>query len=104
MALSKSEVLAAVKAANEAPVAAVRPSGCGRAYVMLTCSKEEIKHVAAACKSLGLMFLKKAYGTSGNAIYVGYDNASGRAIGKSLAFAEVLKAHGLPCYYDAVAD
>jgi len=104
MALSKSEVLAAVKAANEAPATAVRPSGCGRAYVVMTCSKEEIKHVASACKSLGLMFLKKAYGTSGNAIYFGYDNASGRAVGKSMAFAEALKAKGLSCYDDAVAD
>jgi hypothetical protein len=104
MALSKSEVFEAVKAANLAAFSVGGASGCGRAYVVMTCEKEELKHVVAACKKIGLMFLTKAYGTSGNAIYIGYDNASGRTLAKSRAMAEALNARGLRCYDDSVAD
>jgi hypothetical protein len=97
-------VKAALVAANAAPFTAGRGYGCGRAYVCLTGPKDEIKRVAAACKQLGLMFLKKAYGTSGNAIYMGYDNADGKALAKSEAFANVLNVRGIKCYADAVGD
>jgi hypothetical protein len=100
----KSSVLAAVTAANKAPWTPSPSSGCGRAYVVVTADRATVNAVSAACKTLGLMFLRKAYGTSGNAIYIGYDNADGRALGRSKAFADALAAQGVPCYSDAVGD
>jgi hypothetical protein len=104
--MTKTEILEALKAANAAPFAAKTGAfgGCGRAYVCVSADKATVKLVAAACKALGLLFLKKAYGTTGNAIYIGYDNADGRALAKSEAFAATLTAKGLPAYSDAVAD
>lgn len=102
--LTKSQVLAALRAAQATPFTPERPTGCGRAYVIVSGDRATINAVAAGCKTLGLMFLRKAYGTSGNAIYMGYDNADGRALAKAKAFATTLKAHGLRAYDDAVGD
>ncbi len=90
--------------ANAAPFTAKPACGCGRAYVCVSGTRPEINAVSKACKKLGLTFLRKAYGTSGNAIYMGYDNADGRALAKAEAFAEVCRANGIKCYTDAVAD
>lgn len=100
--MDKNEVFEAVKAASVAPFQAGRASGCGRAYVVV--SKEFAKDVSAACSKLGLTFLKKAYGTTGNAIYVGYDNSDGRALAKAAAMAKVLNERGVRCWDDAVED
>lgn len=102
--MNSKEISEVLTAANSAAFVAGRPSGCGRAYVVLTDNKDIIRSVAACCKSLGLMFLKSAYGTTGNAIYIGYDNADGKAIAKSEAFAAVLNERGIHCYADAVGD
>jgi hypothetical protein len=105
MALSKIEVEVALKAANAAPFRAEGGrGGCGRAYVCVSGSKEEIRFVAAVCKKMGLIFQRKAYGVGDNAIYIGYDNASGGPLAKSRVFAEVLKDHGLSAYDDAMGD
>lgn len=104
MTTMKEVALTAMTAAMAAPFVAGRVSGCGRVYVVLSGSKEEVNAVSAACKKVGLMFLRKAYGVSGPAVYVGYDNADGRALGKGDAFVEVLKSHGLSCYRDEVSD
>ena len=108
MANAKSElnnrVTQAIKEAMAAPFEPSRPSGCGRAYVIVSADRSVVNAVSAACKAAGLMFLRKAYGTSGNAIYMGYDNANGRALGKAKAFAESLNASGIQCYDDAVGD
>jgi hypothetical protein len=97
-------VYEALCAAHAAPFTPARPSGCGRAYVCVTADKATVKAVAAACKRLGLRFLSKAYGSGCNAIYIGYDNCDGRALGKSEAFAAVLNERGIPAYADAVGD
>ena len=100
-----AEVTAALQAANQVSFTpASRTGGCGRAYVVISAPKDVVKLVSKACQELGLMFLKSAYGTSGNAIYIGYDNADGRALAKSDAFAKVLSERGISCYADAVAD
>jgi len=104
MALNFAEVKSALEAANAAPFGSSPACGCGRAYVVVSAPKEEVKMVEAACKAMGLMFLKRAYGTSGNAIYIGYDNADGRALAKSHAFAKVLNERGIRCHSDAVED
>ena len=104
--VEKAKVLEALKAANAAPFVATPACGCGRAYVTLSSrnDRKTVNAVAAACKALGLLFCRKAYGAGSNAIYVGYDNADGRALAKSEAFAKVLTEHGIPAYSDAVAD
>lgn len=104
--MDKTQVLTALKAASEAPYT-ITPGptgGCGRAYVCVSADKKTTNQVAAACKALGLTFLRKAYGTAGNAIYLGYDNADGRALARSKAFAAVLTQHGIPAYDEAVTD
>ena len=102
--LTLAQVTEALQAANAAPFTPSRASGCGRAYVVMTCGKDSLKLVVKACKALGLMYLAKAYGTAGKAIYIGYDNADGKALGKSKVFAAVLNERGLPCYDDAASD
>lgn len=101
--MSKLDLTQILALANSAPYEPIR-SGCGRAYVVITDSKTTVNAVARACKTLGLMFLKKAYGTGNNAIYIGYDNADGRALGKARAFANSLQSSGVSCYDDAVGD
>ncbi len=102
--MTKTEIFDAVKAAHAAQFTPAPASGCGRAYVVLACGAAERRAVATACKALGLMYLPKAYGTAGAAIYMGYDNADGRALGKARAFAAALKDRGIACYDDAVGD
>jgi hypothetical protein len=103
--LSKVEVLEAVKAAAQAPVGPAKPAGgCGRAYVCVSGERPIINAVSAACKKLGLLFLRKAYGAGSNAIYCGYDNCDGRALAKAEAVAAKLNEKGLRAYVDAVAD
>ncbi len=101
--MEKKELVRILLAANEAPFEPTPACGCGRAYVMID-DKKLARNMAAACKELGLLYLKDAYGAGKRAIYMGYDNADGRALAKSEAFAKVLKANGIACYTDAVSD
>lgn len=94
----------AIAAAFAAPFHAERPSGCGRVYVCLSIDGKDVKHVKAACKALGLIFQPKAHYGLTNAIYVGYDNASGRLLGKGEAVAQALNALGVKAYMEACAD
>lgn len=99
-----TQVLDALRAAQAAPSSPVRASGCGRAYVCVSGDKATIKAVAAACKTLGLIFQRVGYGVGSNAIYIGYDNCDGRALGRSEVFAKVLNDHGISAYPDAASD
>lgn len=95
----------AVKAASEAPyVSPGRGYGCGRAYVSIDADKATINAIAAACSRLGLIFQRKAHYGLRNAIYIGYDNADGRAIAKSQAFAAELNKRGIKAYDSAESD
>jgi len=99
--LSKPEVVAAVRAALAAPVGPSGPScDCGRAYVCVSADKATVNAVAAACRTLNVLFVRKNYGAGNNAIYCGYDNADGRALAKAEAVAMSLNAAGLRCYVD----
>jgi hypothetical protein len=100
--MKANEIAPVLIAALAAPRAASPACGCGRAYVCIP--KADATEVGKACKKVGLMWLKKAYGTSGNAIYCGYDNADGRALGVARVIAEALQAVGISAYTDAVAD
>lgn len=104
--LSKAEVIKAVEAAF-----ALRPApktgafgGCGRVYVVVSGDRATINAVAAAAKKLGVIFQRKAYYGLRNALYVGYDNADGRALARGEAIAEHLTAAGIPAYSEACAD
>ena len=101
--MTKIELVEVLSIANEAPFEPKSACGCGRAYVMIS-DKKLARNMAAACKELGLLYLKDAYGAGKRAIYMGYDNADGKALAKSEAFAKVLNAHGVACYTDAVSD
>lgn len=104
--MEKATVLKALVEANAAPFAPARISGCGRAYVCVGgLDKAGTKVLAEACKALGLLFNPKGhYGVGRCSIYIGYDNADGRALGKSKVFAQVLNQHGIPAYDDAASD
>jgi hypothetical protein len=102
----KKFALEALTKALATPYTAGRSSGCGRAYVIVTAGgdKKLVNAVAAAAKTLGVLWLKKAYGTSGNALYIGYDNGTGGPLAKAKAVAEALTSLGVAAYDDAVGD
>jgi hypothetical protein len=103
--VEKKAVLEALKEAYAAPYVAMRASGCGRVYVLISGSDRKLMNaVSAAAKALGLIFQRNAYYGAKNALYVGYDNATGRELAKGEAIAEVLKAKGIPCYSEAWGD
>ena len=105
--LGKEVVFEAVKAAYEAPYEApARGYGCGRAYVRLSSvnSPKTVNAVSAAAKKLGKLFLRKVYGAGSNGLYVGYDNADGKALAKAEAMAKALSARGIPAYSVGVED
>jgi hypothetical protein len=105
VAMDRKEVFAAVAAAFAAPVGApVRTCGCGRAYVCVSADRATVNAVAAACRKLGKLFVRKNYGAGGNAIYCGYDNADGVAWARAEAVAASLKAAGVACYTDGASD
>lgn len=103
--MTQEDVVNVLRTAFETPVKPARASGCGRAYVCVTADRPIVKLVAAACKTLGKLFNAKGhYGTGRNSIYIGYDNADGRALALAESVAEALKAAGISAYTDAVAD
>lgn len=95
------EALAAARAASPE-----RASGCGRVYVCIMDRKHAngVKRALKATPMRPLRYIGNAYGAGGNALYVGYDNATGRELAHGTAVAAVLKAHGIDCYRDEVGD
>jgi hypothetical protein len=105
-----------------APVTAERPSGCGRVYVCISSDassffatpefreeskavqKAHIKGLKAACKALGKIFQTKSHYGDRNAIYVGYDNATGYELGRGTAIVNYLKSQGIDCYRNEHGD
>lgn len=94
----------AVIAAHAAPAKAAQAFGCGRAYVCVSGDRATINAVAAACRKLGRIFQRRAYYGLRNAIYVGYDNATGRETGKAEGIAAALNAAGIEAYAELCAD
>lgn len=70
-----------------------RPIGCCRVYV--TVDKANAKTVAAAAKKIGKIFETKAHYGMKNALYIGYDNCSGRELAQGAAVVSALKAAGI---------
>lgn len=99
-----SQVTRAIETAFALPAEARRACGCGRAYVVFAEPRGVVNAVATSCRELGLLFLRKAYGTAGNALYVGYDNADGAALGRAHVVSDELNRVGFRTYVDAVED
>jgi len=92
-----------LRQAFDEPITAERASGSGRVYVVIT-EKEHAKGVAKAAKALGKIFQTKAHYGMRNALYIGYDNATGRELARGTKVVEVLKAHGIGAYRDEHGD
>ena len=97
---------AAAKAAPD------RPSGCGRVYVCVPSkdysrdateatnaqAKKDALGIARAAGGFGKIWQAKNHYGDRNALYVGYDNSTGRELGVGRAIVDHLKAHGIQCY------
>lgn len=112
-----TETIAAILTkAKPAPVTPNRASGCGRVYVCLsrpfdaTTLKYQkldprlVKAVEAAAARTGTIFQRKAHYGMTNALYVGYDNATGRELARGEMLAKLLTEAGVPAYMDAHGD
>jgi hypothetical protein len=87
------------------PVAAERVSGCGRVYVAVTTpDKFKLAAVKKAAKKLGKIFQTRSHYGDRNAIYIGYDNATGVELARGTAVVEALKAAGVECYRNEHGD
>lgn len=99
------------------PATGERPSGCGRVYVCIstpggifpTPEQESIgkahqEGIKKAAKKLGKIFQAKSHYGDRNALYVGYDNASGYELGKGTAIVNYLMHHGITCYRNEHGD
>jgi len=83
---------------------AERAYGCGRAYVcVFGLDKKEMRLLAKAAEQLGFLFQTTGYQVA-NALYVGYDNADGRALARAEVIANYLTAKGVQAYVEAVSD
>lgn len=80
----------------------VRPSGCGRAYVMLGKVRKNAK-AATILREEGFKMFPRP-GHSGLCIYVGYDNCTGVPLGKAEAIAKAFRSHGISAGMDADGD
>lgn len=79
--------------------------GCGRAYVCLyDIDRKTLNTIKKAVSQCGLRYLPQAYGVGSKAIYVGYDNADGRALAQAEAIAKNLNEIGIKCYSDGQGD
>jgi hypothetical protein len=94
--------LAVLSSALSAPYSAERPSGCGRVYVCV--SKEHAKGIKAAAKKLGKIFQSSSHYGDKYALYVGYDNCDGKALGQGSAIVASLKSAGIPAYRNEHGD
>lgn len=102
---SKTDILNAINQGLTAPSTGPR-CGCGRAYVCLSkkADRATLNLFKGAAEAAGLRYLSKAYGVGDRAVYVGYDNADGRALAQAEAIAKNLRALGLDVYDDAMSD
>lgn len=108
---------AILRAAFEQPAQAERISGCGRVYVCISTpgglfpSDQQIAEgkahqagIKKAAQKLGKIFQARSHYGDRNALYVGYDNASGVELGKGTAIVNYLKAQGITCYRNEHGD
>ena len=83
------------------PYSPARATGCGRVYVVI--AKPHRSGITAAAQKLGMRYLGSE-SQCPNALYIGYDNATGIELGKGAAIADALNAAGVACYRDEYGD
>ena len=98
-----SSIASVISSCLTSQVAPQRAIGCCRVYVVIS-EKAARPLVKAACQISGAMYLKDAHGTSGNAIYVGYDNCRGDVLARGAVLVKALQDVGVVCYRDEVGD
>lgn len=98
-----TDYVAILKEGFFAPVAAERSSGCGRVYVAIT-DPIHFKGIKAAAKYLGKIYQTKTHYGDRNAIYVGYDNATGVELARGTKLVEALKVAGIGAYRNEHGD
>lgn len=95
---------AAVALKNIVAAEAIPLNGCGRVYVMIGYKKMLKSHaVAKALTAMGFKLTPRP-GFTGLALYVGYDNATGRQWSLAHAYAETLKGYEITAYADVDGD
>ncbi len=99
---SLSLIVSTLKAAMEEKVKPQRPSGCGRVYVYV--EKEAQPVLKQPAKALNISYMKRPYGVGVDAIYVGYDNATGEALSRGELLATRLREIGIKAYREEVSD
>lgn len=78
---------------------------CARAYVCFIGVTPKIRATLKKwAKSRGKIYQTEAAYGMRNALYIGYDNASGIECGKAQAFADYVKAQGVSCFADFGQD
>ena len=70
----------------------------------VSADRKTLNLIKKSVSQCGLRYLNKAYGVGNRAIYVGYDNATGRQLAQAEAIALNLRALGIDCYDDAQGD
>lgn len=80
-----------------------RISACGRIYVCIV-DKAHGRGIARAAKKLGKIYQGRGHYGVTNALYVGYDNATGREFARGTAIVAVLVANGIRAYRDEHGD
>lgn len=95
----------AVKALQSTAVTNHIPlNGCGRVYVMIGYSKMLKSHDIAKVLTASGFKLTPRPGYTGLALYVGYDNATGRQWSLAHQYAEILKGFEIVAYADVDGD
>ncbi len=86
-----------------------RPNGCCRVYVYVDTddaaqARAVSKVMAEAAQGLATPWLKKPYGVGCDALYVGYDNASGLALAMGRKICNALREIGVRAYREEIMD
>lgn len=79
-----------------------RPMGCGRIYV--STSKEHAPMLRKAAKALGMIYQARNYYGDRYALYIGYDNCTGREWAQGEEVAKLLTALGMKASMRANGD
>lgn len=103
--MDKNLILDAIRKAQNAPMEIKAVCGCGRAYVCLIESDRKVLNMfKKAVEESGYRYLPYAYGAGPRAMYIGYDNGTGREIERAKLIAQELKHLGLFVTWEGVAD
>ncbi|MCS7316836.1 MAG: hypothetical protein NZZ41_00740 [Candidatus Dojkabacteria bacterium] len=81
-----------------------RVIGCCRVYVSVNVPKDQVRLLSKACKKHNLIFQKKSYYKDINAIYIGYDNCDGIALGRAEHLVQLFRDNNIAAVMNAHGD